>query len=123
MAIEPRAVTIQNKREIAPTCAIFVGSMMIPEPIMFTATMNVSCIRLIFLGSCMTYPPIPTCAARLGLRRTTGAFRDTVDQITPPAARPLEAQAVDVCLEAGKLLIKLARIQQVIVNRLGGLGD
>ena len=27
---------------------MFVGSMMMPEPIMFTATMNVSCIRFIF---------------------------------------------------------------------------
>ncbi len=48
MAIEPSAVTIQESSEIAPTLAMFVGSMMMPEPIMFTATMNVSCIRLIF---------------------------------------------------------------------------
>src|SRR5262249_24618407 len=51
MAIEPRAVTIQDSSEIAPTLAMFVGSIMMPEPIMFTATMNVSCIRFIFFCS------------------------------------------------------------------------
>src|SRR4030095_13909743 len=44
----PRALTSQDSSEIAPTCAMFVGSMMMPEPIMLTATMNVSCTRLIF---------------------------------------------------------------------------
>jgi len=57
MAIEPTAVTIQESREIAPTCAMLEGSMMMPEPIMFTATMNVNCIRLIFFGSCMVIAP------------------------------------------------------------------
>ena len=51
MAIEPTAVTIHDSREIAPTWAMLVGSMMMPEPIMFTATMNVSCIRFIFFCS------------------------------------------------------------------------
>ena len=46
MAIEPSAVTIHDSNEIAPTCAMLVGSMMMPDPIMFTATMKVSCIRL-----------------------------------------------------------------------------
>ena len=50
MAIEPSAVTIQDRSEIAPTCAMLAGSMMIPDPIMFTATMNVSCIRFMRLG-------------------------------------------------------------------------
>src|SRR4051794_3160195 len=48
MVIDPSAVTIQDRREIAPTFAMLVGSMMIPEPIMFTATMNVSCTSVIF---------------------------------------------------------------------------
>src|SRR6187549_2559359 len=51
MAIDPNAVTIQDSSEMAPTCAMFVGSMMMPEPIMFTATMNVSCMRDIFLAT------------------------------------------------------------------------
>src|SRR4029453_8737899 len=54
MAIEPTAVTTQESNEIAPTCAMLVGNMMMPEPIMFTATMNVSCIRFIFFCSCIT---------------------------------------------------------------------
>src|SRR6185295_10628066 len=53
MAIDPSAVTIHDSREIAPTCAMLAGSMMMPEPIMFTATMNVSCIRFIFFCSCI----------------------------------------------------------------------
>src|SRR5512145_2306593 len=64
MAIEPTAVTPHESSEIAPTCAMFVGSMMIPEPIMFTATMNVSCIRFIFfLDSCTLSPlfRLPCC--------------------------------------------------------------
>ena len=51
MAIEPSAVTIHESSEIAPTCAMLVGSMMMPEPIMFTATMNVSCTTFIFLAA------------------------------------------------------------------------
>ena len=57
MAIDPTPVTIQERREIAPTRAMFDGSMMIPEPIMLTATMTVSCIRFIFLrGTSMVSP-------------------------------------------------------------------
>src|SRR4029078_1029179 len=62
MAIDPRAVTIHDSSEIAPTCAMFVGSMMMPEPIMLTATMNVSCMRFIFF--CRS----PAMAAFLDLR-------------------------------------------------------
>ena len=37
---------------------MFVGSMMIPEPIMLTATMNVSCMTFIFfLVSAMDASP------------------------------------------------------------------
>jgi hypothetical protein len=41
-------VTIHDSSDMAPTLAMLVGSMMIPEPIMFTATMNVSWTRFIF---------------------------------------------------------------------------
>src|SRR5215471_4912130 len=51
MAIEPSAVTIQERSEIAPICAMLVGSMMMPEPIMLTATTTVSCIIVIFFGA------------------------------------------------------------------------
>ncbi len=57
MAIEPTAVTIQDSREMAPTCAMFVGSRMIPEPIMLTAVRTVSCMTFIFFfGSAMGSP-------------------------------------------------------------------
>jgi hypothetical protein len=52
MAIEPMAVITQDRSEIAPTLAMLVGSMMMPEPIMFTATMTVSCMTFIFFLSC-----------------------------------------------------------------------
>src|SRR3954453_13801387 len=42
MAIEPIAMTIQDRSEIAPTWAMLAVSMMIPDPIMFTAMMKVS---------------------------------------------------------------------------------
>ena len=48
MASEPSAVTIHDSSEIAPTCAMLAGSMMMPEPIMLTVTMNVSCMTFIF---------------------------------------------------------------------------
>jgi hypothetical protein len=57
MAIEPSAVTIQESSEMAPTLAMFVGNMMIPEPIMFTATMNVSWVRFIFFCDAMSSSP------------------------------------------------------------------
>jgi hypothetical protein len=44
-------VTIQDSSEIAPTCAMLAGSMMIPDPIMLTATIMVSWTRLIFFAS------------------------------------------------------------------------
>jgi hypothetical protein len=56
IAIDPSAVTTHDSSEIAPTFAMLVGSMMIPEPIMFTATMNVSWTTFIFLVSA-TSPP------------------------------------------------------------------
>src|SRR4051812_6569943 len=59
MASEPMAVTSQDSSEIAPTLAMLEGNMMIPDPIMLTVTMNVSCVTLIFLpGSAMVLSPL-----------------------------------------------------------------
>jgi|GEM_PF-4917486 len=41
-AIEPNAVTSQEIMEIVPTSASLVGSMIMPEPIMFTMVNIVS---------------------------------------------------------------------------------
>jgi hypothetical protein len=43
--------------EIAPTFAMFVGNMMIPEPIMLIVTMNVSCMTFIFFVVCSAMSP------------------------------------------------------------------
>ncbi len=50
MAIEPTAVMIHDSSEIAPSWARFVGSMMIPDPIMLTATIVVRPAEVIFFA-------------------------------------------------------------------------
>jgi len=50
MAMEPTAVTSHESREIAPNWPILAGNMMMPDPIIFTATNVVSPMRLIFLS-------------------------------------------------------------------------
>ncbi len=63
IAIEPSAVTTHDNSEIAPTFAMFVGNMMMPEPIMLIATMNVSCTTFIFFGVRLAISPpkvVPT---------------------------------------------------------------
>ena len=63
IAIEPSAVTIHDNSEIAPTFAMFVGSMMMPEPIMLTVTMNVSCTTFIFFCGISHRTPSFSCRA------------------------------------------------------------
>src|SRR5215471_14139434 len=74
MAMEPTAVTIHDSSEIAPTCAMFVGSMMMPEPIMFTATMNVSWTTFIRFRSCTTPPPTFSVATLMIAPRTSRVY-------------------------------------------------
>ena len=90
MAIEPTAVTPHDSSEIAPTCAMFAGSMMMPDPIMFTATRTVSCTQFIFLaaaGAAVTVPRSPP--DRGGLE---------IDAVIDP----LLENALDLVVEAGK---------------------
>ncbi|MNJ66461.1 hypothetical protein D3C77_625420 [compost metagenome] len=47
--MEPTAVMIHDSNETAPSCAMLDGSMMMPEPIMLTATRVVRPTRPIFL--------------------------------------------------------------------------
>src|SRR4026208_2174075 len=91
--MDPSAVTIQESREIAPTWAMLVGSMMMPEPIMFTATMNVSCTTFIFLAA--DAPPVFTVAARGSPPDRAGVELDAVID-------PLLIDALDLVGEAGK---------------------
>ena len=67
IASDPSAVTTHDSSEIAPTRAMFVGSMMMPEPIMLTATMNVSWTRFIFF-ECIAASSEPRCRVHV---RTT----------------------------------------------------
>ena len=110
---------------------MFVGSMMIPEPIMLTATMNVSCVRLIFFCSAMISPALDGVAVtgqsacrqlasrhalappRRLLARGGRSRRDTAG----PTATWLEPQAVDIGLEAGELLVELSRVEQVVLRQ------
>ena len=56
--IEPTAVINQDTIERAPTCANFVGNMIIPEPIIFTAVKIVSCnTDILFLPVLIVLPP------------------------------------------------------------------
>ena len=49
-AIEPSAVINHDTIDKDPTCANLVGSMIIPDPIMFTAVKIVSCNTLILFS-------------------------------------------------------------------------
>ncbi|MNH33612.1 hypothetical protein D3C79_941450 [compost metagenome] len=55
-AREPVAVISQERIEIAPTSASFVGSSTMPEPNMLTAVNIVSCPTLIFFATDIPLP-------------------------------------------------------------------
>ncbi|WP_236585422.1 hypothetical protein [Dyella sp. EPa41] len=65
--MEPSAVTIHERSDIAPTFAMFAGSIMMPDPIMLTATSTVSCIMLIFF--------VPSISASSALIRSLSGWR------------------------------------------------
>ena len=111
MAIEPSAVTIQDSSEIAPTLAMFVGSMMIPEPIMFTATMNVSWIRLIFFFV-LPWHVSPRDVVESSLADDVRVKPDaTVDAFL---VHPL-----DLVVEAREAIERLFERHEVVEHRLG----
>src|SRR6185503_7548657 len=109
MAIEPRAVTIHESREMAPTWAMLLGSMMMPEPIMFTATMNVSCTTFIFLA---VAAPVLTVPAPRSPPDRVGEELDAVID-------PLLIDALDLVVEAGKTVERLLKRHEVVEHRLG----
>src|SRR6188472_327161 len=109
MAIEPKAVTIHDSREIAPTCAMLVGSMMMPEPIMFTATMNVSCTTFIFLAA--GAPAEFTVAVPKSPPDRVGEELDAVID-------PLLIDALDLVIEAGKPVERFLKRHEVVQHRL-----
>src|SRR4051794_40944009 len=109
MAIEPTAVTTHDNSEIAPICARLVGSMMMPDPIMLTATSVVRPASVIFFtGSAM--------AGSLLLQQT-------VDEVASSGGRGFEPQPVNVRLETGELGVELARVEQIVLDGLRVLRD
>src|SRR6516162_7746426 len=99
MAMDPNAVTIHDKREIAPTFAMFVGSMMIPDPIMFTATMNVSWIRFIRFA----------CCSGIGVLLSRRSLADDVGVKLDAPVHPFLKHALDLVVEAGELIERLLK--------------
>src|SRR4249919_1835548 len=94
MAIDPTAVTAQDSSEIAPTCAMLAGSMMIPDPIMLTATSTVSCIRLIFFALGVVFIAWPLRAGGRDSRgRQTGGLAAAPSAANRAAASTLGAPA------------------------------
>src|SRR4029450_1081090 len=104
MAIDPTAVTPQESREIAPTWAMLAGSMMMPEPIMFTATMNVSCTTFIFLAA-----EVPVLAAA-ALRSPPDRVGEELDAVIDP----LLIDALDFVVEAGKTVERFLKCHEVV---------
>src|SRR6267154_3246162 len=113
MAIEPTAVTIHDNSEIAPTWAMLVGSMMIPEPIMLTATMNVSWTKFIRFACC--------CSAMMLLLRSGPRSRSLADHVGAEfdaAVRPLLKHALDLIVEAREAVERLLKCKEIIQHRL-----
>src|SRR5437762_2868972 len=97
MATEPTAVTSHESSEMAPICAMFAGNMMIPEPIMFTMTINVSWTRLIFFcGAMVSLSPV----ARASLP-------DPVRVELDPVVDSFLEHALDLVVEARKSVERL----------------
>src|SRR5690349_1362595 len=109
--MEPTAVTIHESSEIAPTCAIFVGSMMIPEPIMFTATMNVSCIRFIFFWASAMMPPLP-------IFLSLGSLADHIGVEPDAAALALLEHPLNLVVEAREAVERFLKRHEVLHHRL-----
>src|SRR5678815_2832955 len=110
IAIEPTAVTSQDSSEMAPTCAMFVGSMMMPEPIMLTATMNVSCMRFIFFCGAAAM------AALLNLRG--GSLANHVCVELDAAVDLLLVDALHLVVEAREAVERFLEDEEVIEHRL-----
>src|SRR5882672_201150 len=109
------AVTIHDSREIAPTCAMLVGSMMMPEPIMFTATMNVSCTTFIFFF-CSAIPLLLHAVRSFILVR--GSFPDHVCMKLDAPVHLLLIHALHLVVEAGEAVERFFERQEIVEHRL-----
>src|SRR5579863_7346975 len=89
---------------------MLVGSMMMPEPIMFTATMNVSWTRFIRFA-CFT-------SAMMRLLFPGRSLSDHVGVKFDAAVRPLLEYALDLVVEAGETVERFLERQEIIQHRL-----
>src|SRR5436853_7669500 len=108
MAIEPTAVTIHESSEMAPTRAMFAGSMMMPDPIMFTATRNVSWVRVIFF-LCIAPPGLP--------RRRARSLAHHVGEELDAAVRLLLEHTLDFVVEPREPVERLLECQELVEHR------
>src|SRR5512139_2979626 len=124
IAIEPTAVTSHDSREMAPTCAMLAGSMMMPDPIMFTVTMNVSCTTPIFFSASAILPLLGSLSARsfaddVGVDLLEIGFRRRWHERQTGLAQRFD-RAMNVAHAAGDVLDALALVNAEIFLDLSG---
>src|SRR5258705_13370069 len=108
MATDPNAVTSQESSEIAPTLAMLAGSMMIPEPIMFTVTRNVSWVKFIFFVSMVGVLPV----------NPDESFLHDVGVELDPAVDPFLIHALDLVVETGESIERFLEREEVVEHGL-----
>src|SRR5512139_722754 len=109
IAIDPTAVTSHDSSEIAPTWAMLAGSMMMPDPIMFTVTMNVSCTTPIFF-----------CASAILSLLVSLPARSFADDVGVELDAPVHLFLVDALyfvVEPGKAVERLLEGEEVVEHR------
>src|SRR5918993_2511390 len=85
--------------------------MMMPDPIMLTATMNVSCIRFIFFCCCMIF----LLTSRL---RSRGLFLHDVRVELDPSVDLFLIDTLDFVVEPGEAVERFFEGQEIIEHRL-----
>ena len=98
---------------------MFAGSMMMPEPIMFTATMNVSWIRFIFF--LVVCQPLVSPMIQPSARHSPPASPSLADDVgveLDAAVDPLLEHALHLVVEAGEAVERLLERQEVVEHRL-----
>src|SRR5512139_620709 len=110
IAIEPTAVTSHDSREMAPTCAMLAGSMMMPDPIMFTVTMNVSCTTPIFFSASAILPLLGSLPSR--------SFADDVGVELDAPVDLFLVDALYFVVESGEAVERFLEGEEIVEHRL-----
>src|SRR5262245_49303192 len=95
---------------------MLVGSMMIPDPIMFTATMKVSWMRFMRLATTGSAKGAVACIVCCV---TVLLLSNAVHEVASARGGGLESEPVNIGLEAGEFAIEVAGIKQVVLDRFG----